>query len=61
MRGMYLRRHSRMGVELVEVVAAILPEYFVVLTASALVGFGLWIALSNVSVAVRWLYTAFSS
>lgn len=61
MRGMYLWRHSRMGVELVEVVAAILPEYFVVLTASALVGFALWIALSNVSVAVRWLYTAFSS
>lgn len=61
MRGMYLRRNSRMGVELVEVVAAIIPEYFVVLTASALVGFGLWIALSNVSVAVRWLYTAFSS
>lgn len=61
MRGMYFRRHSRMGVELVEVVAAILTEYFVVLTASALVGFGLWIALSNVSVAVRWLYTAFSS
>lgn len=61
MRGMYLWRHSRMGVELVEVVAAILPGYFEVLTASALVGFGLWIALSNVSVAVRWLYTAFSS
>lgn len=61
MCGMYLRRNSRMGVELVEVVAAILPGYFVVLTASALVGFGLWIALSNVSVAVRWLYTAFSS
>lgn len=44
-----------------EMVVALLPDYFMLATAAAIVGMALWIALSHIAVAVRWLYTSFIS